>query len=73
MIERLTDQQYADLVAVIDGKAPRDPHGLMREGLIEPITQDNLQDEFRYRLTGDGRRHYTQFREHAGTGSAHLQ
>lgn len=72
-IERLSEAQYIALVAVIDGKTPSNAPELEREGLIEPITQIKIEDEFRYRLTGEGRRHYTMFRERMSTDNAHLQ
>jgi hypothetical protein len=73
MIDLLTDQQYAGLVAVIDGKTPTNAAELEREGLLEPLTQPNIEDRFVYRLTSEGRRHYTQFCERRGTDHAHLQ
>lgn len=72
-LNELSDSQYKDLVAVIDGQTPLDPHTLERAGLIEPITQTNLEAGFLYRLTADGRKHYTLYRERVGTDNAHLE
>ena len=72
-VDRLTEPQYIGLVAVVDGKTPANATELERMGLVEPITQPQIEDEFRYRLTGEGRRHYTMFRERMSTDHAHLQ
>lgn len=68
MIDRLTYQQYVDLVAIIDGKSPMNAQALLREGLIESIPSSD-----QYKLTADGQRHYTMFRERANVNKAHLE
>lgn len=72
-LDRLTDSQYLGLVAIIDGQTPTNVLELECEGWVEPITQTSITDEFRYRLTSEGRRHYTIFRERMSTDAAHLE
>lgn len=72
-LDQLTPTQYSGLASIIDGQTPTNVLELERMGLVEPITQTKIEDGFRYRLSSEGRRHYTHYREHAGTQTSHLE
>lgn len=72
-LDQLTSIQYSGLAAIIDGQTPTNVLELECMGLVEPITQTKIENGFRYRLTSEGRRHYTQHREEASIQTSHLE
>lgn len=56
-------------MAIIDGHEPIEAGALLRHGLIEPI----LGSEGLWKLTAEGRRYYSAYRERLATDTAHLE